>query len=132
MPLSIYDWLRSIIMKRNMIKNTKDYKGNKNEETLIIHLRCYNSANREEQEINLPYRFGAEVKLTPHPYLIKVIRLDDEEVELEVDDGKKITKHIVQLNNRAERNDEWPYATGNPNDPVDTKGPILYMSLVRK
>ena len=103
-----------------------------NENTLFIHLNCRNSANGERQEVDLPYREGASVTLSPHPYRVSVLRLNNEESELEVDDGKKATKHLVQLYCPKERDDEWSYATGNPNDPVDTTGPKLYMSLKRK
>lgn len=103
-----------------------------NENTLFIHLRCHNSANHEDQEVDMPYKLGATITLKAHPYCVTVIRLDNEEVELEVNDGKKTTKHVVQLYNHAYRDDQWSYATGIPNDPVDTMGPELYMYLKRK
>ena len=103
-----------------------------NENTLFIHLHCLNSANHEKQEVDMPYKLGASVTLKAHPYCVTVIRLDDEEVELEVNDGKETTKHVVQLYNHSYRDDKWSYATGNPNDPVDTTGPELYMYLKRK
>ena len=103
-----------------------------NENTLDIYLECNNSENGERQSIYIPYQQGIVVQLTPHPYTITVLELNNEEVTLEVKDDEKTTKHLVQLYNFASRNDEHYYATGNPNDPVDTIGPILYMHLLRK
>ena len=103
-----------------------------NEDTLYIHLECFNSKNGKKQEVDLPYRKGASVVLNPHPYQVTVLDLNNEEVILELKNGDKVTNYLVQLYNFASQNDEEYYATGNPNDPVDTAGPYIYMSLLRR
>ena len=103
-----------------------------NEDTLFIRLECWETAKRLKQIMDLPYRESASVKMEPHPYVVTVLRLNNEEVELEVKDDCETTKHLVQLYNHTRRDDEYPYATGAPNDPVDTHGPSIYMYLLRK
>ena len=103
-----------------------------NTDTLTIKLRCYNSENHKEEVTNLACQLGAEVLFKTHHYLVKVINMNNEEVELEVDDGKKVSKHLLQVDKQICRDDEYWYATGNPNDPADKHGPILYMTLTRK
>lgn len=103
-----------------------------NEETLELKIYCRDTAKHLEQETTLPYRVGASTTLTPHPYQITVLSTNDEEVEIEIKDKDKTTKHLVQLDTRVERNDEYGYATGSPNDPWDTHGPKVYVYLVRK
>ena len=41
-------------------------------------------------------------------------------------------KHLLNLYKRAERNDEYWYATSSPNDSADTHGPKVFVYLVRK
>ena len=101
-------------------------------ETLQIKLYCRNSSNNQKETIYLPYEVGAQIKTGPYPYIITVLETDEETVKLKVEADSKSSEHIVQLYLYAERNDEHYYATGNPNDPVDTIGPLLSMELVRK
>ena len=102
-----------------------------NEETLYVLLECRNSEKGTRQDVRLPYRKGASAKLTPHPYVVTVLEVADEEVTLEVKDDDKTSTHLVQLYNHASRSDEHWFATGNPNDPADKAGPYIYMTLMR-
>ncbi|MCR5348923.1 MAG: hypothetical protein K6E59_04870 [Bacilli bacterium] len=103
-----------------------------NEDTLYLFVECFNSKNNQRQNVDLPYRKGASVLLTPHPYQVTVLEVDEENVTVEIKDDESTTTHFVQLYHRTSRNDEEWYATGNPNDPADTIGPIIYVTLMRK
>ncbi len=103
-----------------------------NEDTLYLHIEFWNSDNHTNQIADLPYKEGAKMLMEPHPYEVSILKLNGEEIEVEVKDEEKTTKHLVQLYLYAERDDQHSYATGNPNDPVDTAGPKIYLYLMRK
>ena len=103
-----------------------------NEDTLYLNVKCTNSVNQKKQTISLPYNKGAYVKMEPHPYEVTILDTNNEEVTVEIKDDKKTTTHLVQLYNGVSRSDEFWYATGNPNDPADQAGPVIYLTLMRK
>lgn len=103
-----------------------------NEDTLFLQVECSNSYNHKRQTIDLPYREGESVVMDPYPYQIKILKTNGEEVEVEVTKDDSVFNYCIQLYNHISRNDKWSYATGNPNDPVDTTGPSLYIYLLRK
>ena len=102
------------------------------EETLYLLIECFETALNQEQTVELPYRVGATLITKPHPYQVTVLETNNEEVLIEIKDETKTTTHLVQLHRGIERNDEYGYATGAPNDPWDTHGPKIYVSLMRK
>lgn len=102
------------------------------DETLYLFIDCWETALNLRQEVELDYRVGATLTTTPHPYQVTVLETRGEEVLIEIKDEEKTTTHLVQLHRRIERNDEYGYATGAPNDPWDTHGPRIFVSLKRK
>ena len=102
------------------------------DETLYLFIECYETALNRKQTVKLPYRVGATLITEPHPYQVTILETNNEEVLIEIKDEAKKTTHLVQLHRKIERNDEYGYATGAPNDPWDTHGPKIYVSLRRK
>lgn len=102
------------------------------DETLYLFIECYETALNRKQTVKLPYRVGATLITEPHPYQVSILETNNEEVLIEIKDEAKTTTHLVQLHRKIERNDEYGYATGAPNDPWDTHGPKIYVSLRRK
>lgn len=102
------------------------------DETLYLFIECYETALNRKQTVKLPYRVGATLITEPHPYQVTILETNNEEVLIEIKDEAKTTTHLVQLHRKIERNDEYGYATGAPNDPWDTHGPKIYVSLRRK
>lgn len=103
-----------------------------NEDTLYLEVYCRDSEKGTREKINLPYRKGIEVTMNAYPYQVKILNIHNEDVEVEIKDDRYTSQHLVQLYNYAERNDEHPYATGAPNDPVDYHGPRITITLLRK
>ena len=103
-----------------------------NEDTLYVLIECSNSETNKKDKEELLYRKGETITMASHPYQVTILDTNNEEITVEIKDKDKTTTHLVQLYNPIERNDEHYYATGNPNDPVDTCGPLIYVRLLRK
>ena len=103
-----------------------------NEDTLYVSIECFNSETDKKEIEELLYRKGETITMKPHPYQVTILDTNKEEATIEIKDKDKTTTHLVQLYNPVCRNDEHCYATGNPNDPVDTCGASIYVRLLRK
>ena len=95
-----------------------------NSDTLYIELKPFGTG---EDDYILPYRLGAK---TPSDYFyqVEIVSLNGEEVTLRV----KEIDYCVKLHKYAIHKDLEYFTTGNPNDPVDTKGTEIMMTLKRK
>ena len=99
---------------------------------LYINAKCVNSETGNKETKMLDYVEGLTTTFKAYPYVVTIKEIHGEEAVVDIDDGKKKTTHLVQLYNPADRNDEYSYATGNPNDPVDSAGPSLYLKIQTK
>lgn len=95
-----------------------------NKESLYIELKPFGT---NEDIYILPYELGAK---TPENYFyqVEVVALNNEEVILKV----RGLEYVVKLHKYAMHKDLEYFTTGNPNDPVDTKGTEIMMTLRRK